>query len=191
MRTRTSPRSADAPRLESHVNAAGTRRPHDRRWLAIFGMCACLLSLPGSARADCCGTDMLWLGGGVFVGAPSALVFGVADVAFASKSRWLPRGWAIAQLALPAASNLALGILWAATDPYTFEGMQVPLTIIHLVGGTWFLIHGILSLVFQDPPGRQVGSGHASRRSYLLIIPTVPAPSRGKGALAVAFGATW
>lgn len=103
---------------------------------------------PGVARAD---TDMegfvLFVGGTVTT-ASATLVFGTADVVYGVQGEWLPPVWAGFQLGLGAVPLFVLGagLFWGSSHSF-YKGIGIG----HFVVGTWFLTHGILSLIFYEP----------------------------------------
>jgi hypothetical protein len=104
---------------------------------------------PGVARAEgdwgdmgCDNCDsLLSVGSGLTV--VSTLVFVVADAAYGAQREWLPPGWAAGQLLLGALPNLGMGAAWASLNDTS--------AVLHYVFATWFLTHGILSLVLYEP----------------------------------------
>lgn len=76
--------------------------------------------------------------------------FLAGDLYFGSEGEWLPRHAAWTQLVLMAPANFAMGIL---TLDHGTEGAWLALGVGEFVIGTWFAVHGMLSLLGQpDEP---------------------------------------
>lgn len=105
---------------------------------------------PNMARA---GFSESGLAGPLFGGsgatAFSTLVFGTADIVYGAQGEWLPPIWAGFQLGLGALPNFVMGPCWIDV---LGGGFGVGLGVVHLIFGTWFLTHGILSLILYEPP---------------------------------------
>jgi len=96
----------------------------DRKRLLVALIVVLFLSSPSIARAEirfrlsqlASAAIIGILGGGVTV-----LTFGSADIAFASQGKWLPRGWANAQMGIGGVVNLLAGIVAASTPVKPYE----------------------------------------------------------------------
>ncbi len=77
--------------------------------------------------------------------------FLAGDLYFGSEGEWMPPYGAWTQLVLMAPANIAMGIL---TLDHSTDGAWLALGVGELVVGTWFAIHGTLSLLGapDDPP---------------------------------------
>lgn len=86
--------------------------------------------------------------------------FLAGDLYFGSEGDWVPPYVAWTQLILMTPANIVMGIL---TLEHSTEGAWLALGIGELVVGTWFAVHGTLSLMGQpeerppDPPATTAG----------------------------------
>lgn len=132
-------------------------RGRSRTWL-LAGVSAVVLLVASSearAREDGGGDDLhtLRVVGTVALSLVD-IGFLAGDLYYGSEGDWLPPYGAWTQLVLVAPANLAMGIL---TLDHRTDGAWLALGIGELVLGTWFAVHGTLSLLGQpdEPPPRQ------------------------------------
>ena len=161
------------------------------RYLALIVVVA---SLASSSRVEATVDDtnmapVFLAFGGIIAGTAGAVTFGIADLVFAAKRRWLPPGWAWPQAIFGGAGAaagcaLAVGMLAGGgsdSDKRFVGGMSIGVAVL----SSWFLAHGILSLIKRRAPGSVPEGWRAlSERAMLYVMPV----ASGRGTVA---GLTW
>lgn len=119
-------------------------------------MALALLATPTGAAAQDGGDDLstLRLVGTIGLGLAD-VGFLAGDLYFGSEGNWVPSYVAWTQLILMTPANIAMAFL---SLDHSTEGVWLGLGIGELVLGTWFAVHGMLSLLGQPdeerPPDR-------------------------------------
>ena len=144
-------------RVKCFVANRSTSRTSRLRNLTLIG--ALLVLASGSPRTalaqDDGSTDFDFdVSGGQVALTVGYLLTGVVSVAFiavdasyGAQDSWIPPSAAGVQIGLAAVPNLAYGAILVSRD-----GTLGALGAFNLLLGTWFLTHGVLSLVLYEPP---------------------------------------
>lgn len=125
--------------------------------LCSAGLALSLLAAPSSAAAQEEEDDLETLRVVGTIGLGLADVgFLAGDLYFGSEGEWVPSYVAWTQLLLMTPANIAMAVI---SLEHSTEGLWLGLAIGELVLGTWFAVHGTLSLIGQpdeerppDPP---------------------------------------
>jgi hypothetical protein len=97
--------------------------------------------------------------------APPVLIFGLADLAYATEGQWTPRGWAISEIAV-GSLVVGLGVPWAVS-PY--EGYPA-VSAMCFIPGALMVTHGIASLVLRRAPQAPVVSFAPSYDGGAVVV---------------------
>jgi hypothetical protein len=127
---------------------------------------------------------------GVGCGVATGVVLGIVDVVFLSadlaygaRGRLLPPGWAWGQT-LWGGGNIFAGVvltpLGALADNRTVLGLGIAFGAL----GTWFFVHGVVSLVkHYRSPRRRYGLIDGTRKVFLPDVSFAPSAGGGYGGL--------
>lgn len=128
-------------------------RDASRRLVAGLTAALCLWAADGRAQdqeSTIKENVALFAAGAGFTTA-AGLTFGIAELLYAVDGRWMPTGWAIAEMTAGGALTLAGGTLWALIP---LRGSARALYLVPFGISAWFLTHGVLSLVLHRDPSR-------------------------------------
>lgn len=165
-----------------------TRSAHTRRALTAvtaLGL-ALLCASPARASSDDRNASMILFPMSVIVAGASTLTFGTVDIVYGAQGRWLPRGWAVSQMAVGGVSNAVMaGITLSIMDKSDeTSAVGVAMATTGLVMSAWFITHGIVSLVKHRDP---MAAEHAALCGEHALWVSA-GPTRDGGGVAVVGG---
>jgi len=161
------------------------------RSLSVACLCLVVCLAPSPAFADWdddddhCGTGCaVW--SGVMTGIIDVVFLG-ADLGYGVQGRWLPRGWAWGQT-IWGTGNLLVGVVLTPLGLLVQDKAVLGLGIGFGLLGTWFVVHGIISLVKHYRGPRRYGLGvDGPRRAYLPDVSFGPTRGGSFGSLSWTF----
>jgi hypothetical protein len=154
--------------------------------------CLCLVICAAApARADWhhgggdCG-DGCAAASGVLLGIVEVVFLG-ADLGYGVQGRWLPPGWAWGQT-IWGTGHLLVGVVFTPLGALFENSTLLGLGIASSLLGTWFVVHGIISLVKHYRGPRRYGLGvDGPRRAYLPDVSFGPTRGGSFGSLSWTF----